>query len=133
LLLLNRGLTSRLTLLLAQTAFRLCIRWLLLHRSLTSRLTLLLAQTAFRLRIWLLLLDRSLTSRLTLRLRLTKSPFQLLCFRHLTSAGNKLPADRLAPLCRISRNTILGLGGRLGQRDQHHNRSSRLEHHQALH
>jgi hypothetical protein len=81
-----------------------------------------------RLRALRLLLKRRLTSRLTLPLWLTKSPFQLLCLRHLASAVEKAPTDGLAALCSIAGATGLRLGRRLGQHDHGQQCSRGLEH-----
>jgi len=111
LLLLNRWLTTRLTLslLLTKSPLKLNGWLLLLNRRLNSRLTLSLLLTKnppLRLRIWLLrlctwllLLNRRLTVRLTLSLLLTKSPLKL--------APRLLLNRRLAPL--LTSTTLLAL------------------------
>jgi len=131
LLLLNRWLTTRLalSLLLTKTLLWLRALLLLLNRRLAARLiSSLLTQTWLRLRTLLLLLNRRLTSRSTLPLRLTKSPLQLLCVRHLASTVEKPPADGLTALCSVAGTAGFSLRRHLGKHHQCHQRSGRLKH-----
>jgi hypothetical protein len=137
LLLLNRRLTTRLTLslLLTKSPLKLNGRLLLLNRRLNSRLTLFLLLTKnppLRLRTWLLrqcawllLLNRRLAPLLTSTTLLAL----LLCIGHLAIAIDEASAGSLAGLRIVGR---LSLGRRLRQYDQGQQRCRRLEHLRVL-